>query len=532
MNATHAPSPRSTTTSPPCASARRPSPRPSGTTFSATSRSRSPRPHASTAARSPPSSGLRPDFAGRAARRRRARAAEAGRRAGRASRWRDSLHALLAHRGARICGRHLAGELALSGGYPGVPRWRPSRWRRTSHGRGPRRSSIGSPTLAPDQANRGTPSGLNNPMSEVRADRTGPTGSASPEWNTAMNRVTAPSTRSSYTMSAWLSPIWGRESGWTLSILTASAGRRHVRVQDRHPRQRVHRGRRRRRSGGRRGGRRGRRRGGGGRRGPGRHHLGGDQRGRGDDHHGHPRPRFPGPAGVARKLFRRSRDTARGRRAIAPALARHVESDARTPRHAIRLPRTAVACNSPSSDPSHGRPLTFTFPYTAAIGHAPPPAALPRGCAPLFPSAIGTNGWLCGCAPVHRDPAPGRRAGPGGRPAPPGAPRGALDHSRPVAHHAALPRRGPRSRPGGRRPRRRPSGPVLRRPRPRGHAAGPPGRVRARRRSGGPRGRGGGRHRRLRPPARGPAVPRSPDPGLRHSRVAAGTRWASPSPPA
>src|SRR5262245_56512262 len=69
------------------------------------------------------------------------------------------------------------------------------------------------------------PSGLNNPMSEVRADRTGPTGSASPEWNTAMNRVTAPSTRSSYTMSAWLSPIWGRDAGSTLSILTASAGR-------------------------------------------------------------------------------------------------------------------------------------------------------------------------------------------------------------------------------------------------------------------------------------------------------------------
>ena len=79
--------------------------------------------------------------------------------------------------------------------------------------------------LAPDQANIGWLSGRNSPMSDVRAERTGPIGCDSPEWNTAMNRVTAPSTRSSYTTSAWLRPIWGREAGSTLSILTASAGR-------------------------------------------------------------------------------------------------------------------------------------------------------------------------------------------------------------------------------------------------------------------------------------------------------------------
>jgi hypothetical protein len=51
--------------------------------------------------------------------------------------------------------------------------------------------------LAPDHAYNGVPSGLNRPMSDVRADRTGPTGIASLEWKTARKRVTAPSTRSS-----------------------------------------------------------------------------------------------------------------------------------------------------------------------------------------------------------------------------------------------------------------------------------------------------------------------------------------------
>ncbi len=78
--------------------------------------------------------------------------------------------------------------------------------------------------LDPDQANSGVPNALNKPMSDVRADRTGPTGAASVEWKTAMSRVTAPSTRSSYTMSAWLIPACGRASGSALSIFTTSAG--------------------------------------------------------------------------------------------------------------------------------------------------------------------------------------------------------------------------------------------------------------------------------------------------------------------
>jgi len=59
--------------------------------------------------------------------------------------------------------------------------------------------------------------------SVVRAERMGPTGVESPDWKTAKNRV-MPSTSSSYTTSAWLSPVCGRASAW-LSILTTSAGR-------------------------------------------------------------------------------------------------------------------------------------------------------------------------------------------------------------------------------------------------------------------------------------------------------------------
>ena len=62
-------------------------------------------------------------------------------------------------------------------------------------------------------------------MSEVRAERTGPTGMASWEWKMAMKRVTAPSTRSSYTTSALLMPAWGRDAGSALSIFTISVGR-------------------------------------------------------------------------------------------------------------------------------------------------------------------------------------------------------------------------------------------------------------------------------------------------------------------
>src|SRR3954470_20542395 len=58
--------------------------------------------------------------------------------------------------------------------------------------------------------------------SVVRAERIGPTGAASVEWNTAAKRV-MPSTISSYTMSAWFRPACGLASGW-LSIFTISTG--------------------------------------------------------------------------------------------------------------------------------------------------------------------------------------------------------------------------------------------------------------------------------------------------------------------
>ena len=65
-------------------------------------------------------------------------------------------------------------------------------------------------------------------MSVVRADRTGPTGFESSEWNRAAKRVMPPSTPSSKTTSAWLRPIWGRALG-ALSILTTRTGRRAAR---------------------------------------------------------------------------------------------------------------------------------------------------------------------------------------------------------------------------------------------------------------------------------------------------------------
>src|SRR5579884_2100516 len=61
-------------------------------------------------------------------------------------------------------------------------------------------------------------------MSVERADRTGPTGFESSEWKRAANRVIPPSTPSSKTTSAWLSPIWGRAFG-ALSIFTTRTGR-------------------------------------------------------------------------------------------------------------------------------------------------------------------------------------------------------------------------------------------------------------------------------------------------------------------
>src|SRR5581483_10967933 len=83
--------------------------------------------------------------------------------------------------------------------------------------------------FAPDQANSGRLSGLNTATSVLRAERIGPTGSASVEWNTAASRVTLPSTFSSYTTSAWFRPSCGRAEfepePSALSIFTTSAGR-------------------------------------------------------------------------------------------------------------------------------------------------------------------------------------------------------------------------------------------------------------------------------------------------------------------
>src|SRR3954452_22667106 len=61
-------------------------------------------------------------------------------------------------------------------------------------------------------------------MSGCRPDRTGPTVSTSCDWNTVAKRVAPSLMISSNTMSAELSPVWGR-AGPTLSIFTASAGR-------------------------------------------------------------------------------------------------------------------------------------------------------------------------------------------------------------------------------------------------------------------------------------------------------------------
>src|SRR5664279_361344 len=57
-----------------------------------------------------------------------------------------------------------------------------------------------------------------------RTERTGPTGLASWDWNTARYRVVPPSTTSSYTTSAWSMPLWGHAAD-ALSIFTITAGR-------------------------------------------------------------------------------------------------------------------------------------------------------------------------------------------------------------------------------------------------------------------------------------------------------------------
>src|ERR687891_396053 len=80
------------------------------------------------------------------------------------------------------------------------------------------------PLLPPDEAYSGRPNSGMNSRSLVRTERTGPTTDASYDWNTAASRVRLASTGSSMTMSACLSPDWGRASE-TLSILTIRAGR-------------------------------------------------------------------------------------------------------------------------------------------------------------------------------------------------------------------------------------------------------------------------------------------------------------------
>src|ERR671919_250816 len=80
------------------------------------------------------------------------------------------------------------------------------------------------PLLPPDEANSGRPNSGMSSRSLVRTERTGPTKDASFDWNTAASRVRLASTGSSMTMSACLSPDWGRASE-TLSILTIRAGR-------------------------------------------------------------------------------------------------------------------------------------------------------------------------------------------------------------------------------------------------------------------------------------------------------------------
>src|SRR4051812_7809850 len=62
------------------------------------------------------------------------------------------------------------------------------------------------------------------PGSIGRTERTGPISGGRVEWKTATNRVIPPSTTCSQTMSAALSPVWGRAST-EFSIFTARAGR-------------------------------------------------------------------------------------------------------------------------------------------------------------------------------------------------------------------------------------------------------------------------------------------------------------------
>src|SRR5688572_14116512 len=92
-----------------------------------------------------------------------------------------------------------------------------------------RKSSAPTLELLPLHPNIGFLNAVMRSTSDDRADRIGPTVCGMFDWNTAMNRV-MPSTSSSMTMSAWLSPtcglaVPGQSGPSELSILRMSAGR-------------------------------------------------------------------------------------------------------------------------------------------------------------------------------------------------------------------------------------------------------------------------------------------------------------------
>src|SRR6266567_2564857 len=80
---------------------------------------------------------------------------------------------------------------------------------------------------APENANAGLPNCLISLMSSSRELLTGPTTGGKWEENTAMIRLSRPSTGSRYTMSALVSPVGGRACG-TLSILKISSRRKYL----------------------------------------------------------------------------------------------------------------------------------------------------------------------------------------------------------------------------------------------------------------------------------------------------------------
>ena len=81
--------------------------------------------------------------------------------------------------------------------------------------------------LVPPEYANNPPNGRTTSGSVGRSERMGPTRSESVDWKTTRNRVRPPSTCSSYTTSAELSPACGRASG-AFSIFTVSAGRAAV----------------------------------------------------------------------------------------------------------------------------------------------------------------------------------------------------------------------------------------------------------------------------------------------------------------